>query len=168
MPFQIKIRGDLIQRLPEITDGAGLLARLARVMAEQNELTVTQIVEKYASFPSDEPPTMDGLRSISGTLRRGYRASPPEISGKQIVSSIGNNVEYALIQEVGGQTGPHDIVARNSEALRFMIGGTVIFRKKVHHPGSDIPARQPVQRGLEDRLPAYGEAFSETIEQYLP
>lgn len=183
----------------KIADAPKLLARLAKAMAAQNELTVAHIVEKYASFPSDQPPTMDGLRSISGRLRDSYRASAPVISGEAITSDFGSNVEYAGIQEFGGQTKAHDIVARNGKALAFSPGSGkfftagdfqaalkgargsyrllktklfvaengIIFRKKVRHPGSDIPARQPVQRGIEDRLKDYSQAFGATIQQQL-
>lgn len=33
-------------------------------------------------------------------------------------------------------TDPHIITAKNAKALRFEIGGKVIFRKSVHHPGT--------------------------------
>lgn len=33
-------------------------------------------------------------------------------------------------------TGPHPIVARNAQALRFTIAGRVVFRKSVQHPGT--------------------------------
>lgn len=183
----------------KIADAPKLLARLARVMATQNALTLAHIEEKYLSLPQDQPPSMDGLRTISGRLRDSYSASAPAISGNGITSDFGSNVEYARIHEFGGQTKAHDIVARNAKALafspgsgRFFTGGDfqaalkgargsyrslktklfvaengIIFRKKVRHPGSDIPARQPVQRGIEDRLKDYAMAFGVEIQQQL-
>lgn len=183
----------------KIADKVGLLKALLKTMAEQNNLSVTHIVEQYASFPQDEPTTMDGLRTISGQLRSSYRASAPVIDSDEGISgAIGSNVVYAAIQEFGGQTRPHDIVARNAKALAFNPGtgkffgapefgaalrgsrgnfrklkaqlfvdeNGIIFRRKVHHPGSDIPARQPIQRGIEDRLADYSKAFTETIVKF--
>jgi len=49
--------------------------------------------------------------------------------------------KYAAIHQFGGNTGAHDIVARNRKALRFTVGGMILYRKSVHHPGSRIPAR---------------------------
>jgi len=50
-------------------------------------------------------------------------------------------------------------VAKNAKALAF--GG--IFRRSVNHPGSTIEGRHFVQRGITDRLPDYGSAFTRTI-----
>jgi phage gpG-like protein len=181
-----------------ISDVKGMVIAMMRAMHAENEITVDHIKERYASFPQDEPTTMDGLRTISGRLRQNYRASAPNLEGNNIVSSIGNNVEYAAIHEFGGQTKPHDIVARNAKALAFSPGtgkfftatdftaalrgasgaarkakadlfidqNGIIFRKVVHHPGSNIPARQPIQRGIEDRLPQYAESLGNAAAQF--
>ncbi|HEX9046099.1 MAG TPA: hypothetical protein VF988_03655 [Verrucomicrobiae bacterium] len=49
----------------------------------------------------------------------------------------------------------------------FVQENGIIFRRKVHHPGSDIPARAPIQRGIEDRLPEYGKALSKAATDFL-
>jgi len=194
--FKIEIKNPIDKQ--KIADPAGLLRALLVTMKLQNVLTVSHIQEKYASFPKDQPPTMDGLRVITNRLRSSYTDASPAIDGNNITSSIGSNVEYAAIQEFGGQTAAHDIVARNGKALAIGFGGKffsagdfqavlqgtrgnyrkmktdlfiqengIIFRKKVHHPGSNIPARQPVQRGIEDRLPDYSQALDATISKFL-
>jgi phage gpG-like protein len=68
-----------------------------------------------------------------GTLRRSitFNAFP---DGSVI---IGSNLVYARIHQEGGRTKAHEIKARNAKALKFL----GIYRKHVHHPGSDIPAR---------------------------
>lgn len=68
-----------------------------------------------------------------GTLRRSisFNAFP---DGSVI---IGSNLVYSRIHQEGGQTGAHEIKARNAKALRFL----GIYRKRVQHPGSKIPAR---------------------------
>ena len=50
---------------------------------------------------------------------------------------FGSHMVYARIHQEGGKTRPHDITPYSGKALHF--NGT--FAKKVHHPGSDIPAR---------------------------
>jgi phage virion morphogenesis protein len=50
---------------------------------------------------------------------------------------IGSNLVYSRIHQEGGRTKAHDIKPRNGKALKFM----GIYRKLVHHPGSEIPAR---------------------------
>ena len=49
--------------------------------------------------------------------------------------------KYAAIHQFGGTTAPHEIKAKNRRALQFTVGGVTLYRKKVHHPGSNIPAR---------------------------
>ena len=49
--------------------------------------------------------------------------------------------KYAAIHQFGGQTKPHEIRAKNRKAIPLTFGGVTIFRKKVNHPGSKIPAR---------------------------
>ena len=49
--------------------------------------------------------------------------------------------KYAAIHQFGGTTSAHTIMAKNRKALQFNVGGVTIYRKKVNHPGSNIPAR---------------------------
>ena len=193
--FNITIKNPI--ETQKIGDLKGLVEVIKKVLADENDLTVAHIQERYASFPQQEPVTMDGLRTISGYLRRGYWAAAPTISGGNITSSIGNNMVYARIHEFGGKTRPHDIVARNAKALAIGNGGKfftagdfnaalhgtraknraaktdlfikengIVFRRLVHHPGSNIPARRPIQRGIEDRLPAYGPHLAKAITDF--
>jgi len=57
---------------------------------------------------------------------------------------IGTNVEYAEQQEIG--MAPTVIRPKNAKALRFEIGGKVIFAKKVNHPG--FPGSHMFLRGV--------------------
>jgi phage gpG-like protein len=50
---------------------------------------------------------------------------------------LGSNMVYAGIHQEGGKTAAHDIRPVQAKALRF----NDHFAKKVHHPGSTIPAR---------------------------
>lgn len=45
-----------------------------------------------------------------------------------------SRTSYSLFVHEG--TAPHQIVARNAQALRFEIGGQVIFVQSVNHPGT--------------------------------
>lgn len=48
-------------------------------------------------------------------------------------STVSTNVKYALVQNDGSD--PYEIFPRAGQALRFEIGGQVIFAKSVSHPG---------------------------------
>jgi phage gpG-like protein len=73
---------------------------------------------------------------------------------------VGTNVVYARIHELGGQTSPHEIVAKNAKALAFVLGvsqaaggvgpGQLVFRRRVHHPGSKMPERSFLRSALGD------------------
>ena len=52
---------------------------------------------------------------------------------------------YALIQNFGGVTRPHEIVAKNSWPLHFVVDGKDVYTRKVKHPGSVIPARPYIE-----------------------
>ena len=72
------------------------------------------------SLPASGPTAPNKLRAISGRLRNSLtRVEATITSGGNVTSSIGSNVKYAAILEFGGQTRPHDIVARNGKALAF-------------------------------------------------
>lgn len=68
----------------------------------------------------------------TGDLRRQYY-----VVATSAAVTVGNSMIYAAIQQFGGKTKAHDIFPRLKKALAF--GGGVY--KKVHHPGSTIPAR---------------------------
>jgi phage gpG-like protein len=147
-----------VQRLPQTA-----LVEIAKAMNLQNDFTVRHIMLDYLSFPKDQPPVEMGLRAITGQLRGRLRASKAEVSGQTVSSGIGSSVKYAAIQELGGRTAPHDIYPKNKATLKFQLGDRTVFAKVVHHPGSEIPARAPIQHGIQDRLDNYSKAISDAI-----
>jgi len=147
-----------VERLPETA-----IVEIARAMQLQTNLTISHIDKEYLSFPKDQPPVELGLRSITGRLSRALHAFDPAVSGQNVSSAIGDNVKYAAIHEFGGRTSPHDITPKSGSALRFRLGERMVFAKVVHHPGSDIPARAPIQHGILDRLDDYAKAVSDAI-----
>lgn len=48
--------------------------------------------------------------------------------------TVGSPLDYAWYVEDG--TRPHDIRPKQAAALRFTVGGRVVFAKLVHHPGT--------------------------------
>ena len=75
----------------------------------------------------------------TGALMKGihYQVDSDETG----VTIMTTPLKYAKILHFGGKTEPHEIKAKNRRALKLNIGGVTIFRKKVNHPGSNIPAR---------------------------
>ncbi len=69
-------------------------------------------------------------------------------SSQGYVASQG--VPYAAIQEYGGKTAAHDIIAVKARALAFAGTSGEVFAKSVHHPGSLIPAHGYIGQALTD------------------
>jgi len=78
----------------------------------------------------------DGARILTRSGRLS-KSITPRASATDVV--VGTNVKYAAIHNFGGTTKPHDIVAKHKKALAWPGGNNPV--KKVHHPGSTIPAR---------------------------
>ena len=90
------------------------------------------------------------LNVRSGDLRRSIFNDVSEADASVIgrVYSSGD-VKYAAIHEYGGRTPPHVIEAKGN-ALAFLMGGKMVFAKRVNHPGSRIPERSYVRSSLEE------------------
>lgn len=155
---------DLAARLQ---DKGKFLRRIATVLDKQNDLTVGHISVKRMRGKGPFPVEEGRLGVRTGRLWKSLRRTKAFVAGDAVISSIGSNVVYAGAHELGAQTAPHVITAKNGKALRFGAGGKVLFRKSVKHPGSKIPARRPIQRGIQDRMPAYQEAISKATNEHL-
>lgn len=66
-----------------------------------------------------------------GDSRSGFVSTP-----STAVATVGTNVVYGAAWEFGSRA--HDIVPIRAKALRFEVGGQVLFRRRVH-----IPAQAP-------------------------
>jgi hypothetical protein len=55
-------------------------------------------------------------------------------SGRVFALKMRNPVKYAAPIDKGAK--PHRIAARRRKALRFFVGGQLVFRKSVWHPGN--------------------------------
>ena len=95
------------------------------------------------------PPKPGILTSRTGNLRSSIR-SASQGQGRAVV---GPTALYGAIHEFGGKTSAHTIVARRKGALRFMVGGQVVFAKRVVHPGSRIPPRPYLRPAFENNQP---------------
>lgn len=77
-------------------------------------------------------------------------------------ATVGTNRTYARILNFGGKTKPHEINARNFKSLKFNWKGDTVNYSRVHHPGSNIPARPFMVIQPEDI-----EGFKETLMEHL-
>ena len=90
------------------------------------------------------------LQTRSGALRASIHAALEADATAITITLESTGVVYAAIQEYGGRTAAHDIVATKAQALHFAGAGGAAFAKRVHHPGSTIPARSYLGAALAD------------------
>lgn len=77
------------------------------------------------------------VTSAAGTVSVGVGFDPQE-------------VPYGAIQEFGGTTRAHLIVAKSARALAFTVGDRLVFAKRVQHPGSVVPERSFLRAALAE------------------
>lgn len=70
----------------------------------------------------------------TGRLRASIRAEPPRIFSLRGSVTVGSDLEYAAMVHDG--TRPHRIRPKTKQALRFVVGGQVVFARVVNHPGT--------------------------------
>ncbi len=119
---------------------------LADALAAKADVLAQALVDKIRN----EKLAGEVLQSRSGALAASIAA---EISSdpEQIVATISSQgVEYAAIQEYGGETSAHEILPSKAAALAFVINGALRFARRVEHPGSVIPERSFLRSSLDE------------------
>jgi phage gpG-like protein len=107
------------------------------------------------------------LQTRSGALAASIISSIENDGSDASVSISSTGVPYAAIQEFGGKTAAHDIVAVKAKVLAFSMGGDQIFAKSVHHPGSTIPARSYLRSSLADMRDDIESGFKQAVLEAL-
>ncbi|MGH6936359.1 MAG: hypothetical protein ACRED2_09285 [Methylocella sp.] len=107
------------------------------------------------------------LQTRSGALAASIISSIETAGSNTSVSISSTGVPYAAIQELGGKTAAHEIVAVKGKALAFSAGGGEVFARSVHHPGSTIPARAYLGSSLADMRDDIESGFKKAILEAL-
>lgn len=114
------------------------------VLAAVGNLAVKSVKQNFREggrperwIPSNKPKgkTLVGTGALQRQIH--YQVDSNEMG----VTIMTGRQKYAAIHHFGGTTKPHVIRAKNARAIPLNIGGMLIFRKSVNHPGSKIPAR---------------------------
>jgi len=134
----------------------------------QNALT-----EQATSFASEleariqQKLTGEVLQTHSGALAASIFSSIGGNDSDTTISVASTGVPYAAIQEFGGKTAAHQIIATNAKALAFRVGGDLVFAKHVNHPGSNIPARSYLESSLAEMRDEIESGFKQAILEAL-
>ena len=107
------------------------------------------------------------LQTRSGALAASIISSIESSGSGTSVSISSTGVPYAAIQELGGKTAAHEIVAVKGKALAFSAGGGQVFARGVHHPGSTIPARAYLGSALAEMQDDIESGFKQAILEAL-
>lgn len=165
MPTELRLR---VIGGPEVM--AALAARHEAVTAAKKRALSESVMKVYRKIALNL--TGGVLQVQTGRLRQSMQTF---IAADGSSATIGTNVEYARIHELGGQTAPHAIFPRNlGGALRFprsraaaslltmtrrgkirrgaYNAALLQFAHSVQHPGSVVPARPYMKPALEDSV----------------
>lgn len=88
----------------------------------------------------------------TGRLRASIRGSTSRTWTLRPQFTVSSNVDYAPMVHDG--TRPHTIRPRTKQALKFTVGGQVVFARVVHHPGTR--ARPFLDRALREETAGRG------------
>lgn len=134
MPLEIT-QNDLNKMIPQFR----------RALRRSHDLTALELWGNLQEFsPQDH-----GRLAGSWTLQK----------KGNMYSTVGTSVKYALVQNDGSD--PYEIFPRTSSALRFSVGGSVIYAKRVRHPG--IKGKKYIEKSTD----ATNERISEFVEMAL-
>jgi phage gpG-like protein len=161
-----------------------VLGAVAQALDRENELTIAHIssVRMRGNNGKPFPAELHVLGIRTARYVKSLRRSNARVSESQVESSIGSNVKYAGIHEFGGVI---KVGARKGTArLRTDKSGTLlrqrghenlaVFARANHKRVKQVayeaaaheihmPARRPVQSGIEDRQKEYSESISGAI-----
>ena len=123
---------------------------------------MSQAVKENIATRFRNPQRMQSAVSPGEVQRQGdVITGEVDASGRR----TGVNVPFMSIQESGGVTSPHPIVARVARELAFFWEneGIWFFGRRVNHPGSKIPAHNFVRDAFDERKGPMLDAFRRVI-----
>jgi hypothetical protein len=157
-----------------------MLRAVAAALDLENEYTLALVQTKRLSFPREGPTTLEGLRHISGRLKKSMRRgesdnifSDAKVSGSRVLSSIGSNVRYAGVLEEGfsGEVSVKGHMRTRTVVKEFLRLGKRRFLKAKqrdvevwgHTRQMNITGRHYLRRSVEERADEYSQAVSAAV-----
>ena len=127
------------------------LSAYAAALAEALAAKAAELAEALAERVRNDKLAGGALNMRTGALAASI-AADVAVESEAISATVGSfgDVKYAAIQEMGGKTSAHEILPAKAKALAFMVGGKLVFARKVEHPGSAIPARSYLGSALDE------------------
>jgi phage gpG-like protein len=127
------------------------LANLPADLQARLEAKSRDLARALVAKVRDEKLSGGVLQTKTGALKDSISADI-SLEGGSLTATIGSfgDIKYAAIQEYGGRTSAHEIVADKARALAFLVGGALRFARRVSHPGSTIPPHAYLLSSLDE------------------
>ncbi len=151
--------GSLIEQLGKIEPNAR--AELRKAVDLMALKTLIRTKEKLSD---------DVLHVRTGRLRRSITQNVTDTGGT-IVGTVGTNVEYARVHELGfkGAVAVQAHLRTIKQAFgKQLKGGAVTIPVAAHARNVDIPARSFLQASLDECTPEFRERIIEAINKAVP
>lgn len=153
--------------IPEVNAGIeGGVARMQIAAAKSIAVEMLGLRNYTITEKMHGPTGYDTVQQKSGNLVRSL-VSMVEEKGDAVEGVVGFPegcvAPYARILNLGGTTRAHIIQAKNAKSLAFNMtattldaagfgwGGGMMYRKLVHHPGSNFPQRPMLYDALQEQ-----------------
>ena len=136
-------------------------AVLAALQAKAEELREALLAKVQANLSGDV------LQERTGALKASIVAEVVADADAITLAVGSDGVPYAAIQEYGGTTAPHDIVPVRARALAFAGAGGPAFARRVHHPGSRLPARAYLAGARDALVDEFGAGLKAAVLEAL-
>jgi HK97 gp10 family phage protein len=114
----------------EASADIGKLAEALRQTAAESQTTTFDVMVQSANYIRNEMLALVPVRT--GVLRNSIHIQVE--TDKVVIGPNLNQAPYAGYVEFG--TKPHVIRAKKAKALKFQVGGTTVYARKVNHPGT--------------------------------
>ena len=87
----------------------------------------------------------------SGKTRASATSEVTDLTGRVFSGGMTRFLEYGTV--------PHAIVAKRSGVLAFQMNGSTVFRRSVHHPGTEPRPFMDTARALGEQAADYGAEY---------
>jgi phage gpG-like protein len=149
-------------------DQSGARARIGR-FTPQLLVTLQTHVLRFAimlqGYVKAEKLSGDPLNRRTGNLSRSINFAPVKVDGNEVYSSVGTNLSYGKVHELGLTIPAHTIQAVRAQALAFSWKGKLRFFKSVQIPDVKMPQRSFLRSSLRENSPQFVQEVDQAVKE---
>lgn len=144
-----------------------MLSAVRRGMSRAAKGVVEKITRNHLSRQGPFPVSAHRLGVRSGRLRESLRATPAQVSGDTITTSIGSVVNYAAAHEFGF-SGKVKVKAHQRTAKKVFgvkVANPQPHTVKAHQRKVTIPERAPIRTGITENLVVFSNEITREVKR---